>query len=193
MFLLGHIGITVGIVYLLASLFSSRKKTDSPHTLLTEDIDFRIVMVAAMLPDIVDKTVGMIIFKEEISNGRLFTHSIVVIGIISICLFIMARKRFGPSFKPLFYVSPLWIHLILDRMWEDPHTLYWPLFGTSFPRLDIEIGDFLTILLTNPYVYLTEILGALILTTLLIRHRLFIKIRLFSFLKHGKLKISSNS
>lgn len=193
MFPLGHIGITVGVVYVLASLFSSRQGRDNQNVSLVGDIDFRIVIIASMVPDIIDKIVGMVILKEQISNGRIFTHSIVIIGIISICLFLIDRKRFGPSLKPLFYISPLWIHLFLDSMWEDPYTLFWPLFGTSFPRLDMEIGDFFTILLTEPYVYLTEILGTLIITILFIRHRLFIKTRFLSFLKDGKLKIFSNS
>jgi hypothetical protein len=192
MFLLGHIGITVGIVYLLVSLWSSRKKTNSPLTPLIEDIDFRIVIIAAILPDIIDKTVGMIILRDEIANGRLFTHSIVVIGIISICSLIAVRIKRGHYLKTLFYVLALTIHLILDSMWENTHTLFWPLFGTSFPRLDIEISDYFTIILTDPYVYVTEILGTLIIITLFIRHQLFIKIHLFRFLKDGKLRIYSD-
>jgi hypothetical protein len=191
MFILGHIGISIGIIYLLAYYIHSRKIKGNPSASLAENIDFRIVIIAAMLPDIVDKIVGMIIFKDEISNGRLFTHSLLIVGTISIWLFFMAKLKYGHRFKMLFYISPIWIHLLLDRMWEEPHTLFWPIFGTSFPKLDIEFTDYFTILISSPYTFVGEILGIVIIITLLIQHRLFIKTHLFNFLKDGKLKIQA--
>ncbi len=193
MFLLGHMGITVGIVYLLAWLISTRIIKGKPDTSLPMEIDFRIVIIAAILPDIIDKIVGLIILKEEISNGRLFTHSIVITGIFSICLLVFAKIKSGHIIKSLFYTSPLYFHLLLDRMWEEPPTLFWPLLGTSFPRLDIEISDYFTLLLSNPYIFVGEILGVLIILTLLIRYRLFIREQFFNFLKDGKLKMYSRT
>ncbi len=188
MFLLGHIGITVGIVYLLAWLISTHIIKGKPGTSLLGDIDFRIVIIAAILPDIIDKIVGLIILKEEISNGRLFTHSIVIIGIFSICLLVFTKINSGHILKSLFYISPLYFHLLLDRMWEEPPTLFWPLLGTSFPRLDIEISDYFNILLSDPYILVSEVLGILIILTLLVRYRLFIREQFFNFLRDGKLK-----
>lgn len=188
MFILGHIGITIGIIYLLAYYIHSRYKKENPSASFAENIDFRVIIIAAMLPDIVDKIVGMIIFKEEISNGRLFTHSIVITGIFSILLLVFIKINSGHILKSLFYISPVYIHLLLDRMWEDPPTLLWPLLGTSFPRIDIEISDYFTILLSDPYILVSEFLGILIILTLLVRYRLFIRERFFNFLKNGKLK-----
>jgi len=193
MFILGHIGISIGIIYLLAYYIHSRKKKEDPSASFAKNIDFRIVIIAAILPDIIDKIVGLIILKEEISNGRLFTHSIVITGIFSICLLVFAKIKSGHILKPLFYISPLYFHLLLDRMWEEPPTLFWPLLGTSFPRLDIEISDYFTILLSNPYIFVGEVLGILIILTLLIRYRLFIREQFFNFLKDGKLKMYSKS
>jgi len=189
MFLFGHIGITIGIIYLLAWLISTRLKKGKPGTSLPRVIDFRIVIIASMLPDIVDKIVGMIIFKDEISNGRLFTHSIVITGIFSILLLVFVKIKFGHILKTLFYISPVYIHLLLDRMWEEPATLLWPLLGTSFPRLDIEISDYFTILLSDPYIFVTEVLGIMIILTLLVKYRLFIREQFFNFLRDGKLKV----
>ena len=188
MFILGHIGISIGIIYLLVSYIQHLNKKNNISNSLAENIDFRIVIVAAMFPDIVDKTVGMILFKEEISNGRLFTHSLVIVGVISIWLFFMAKLKYGHRFKMLFYISPIWFHLLLDRMWEEPHTLFWPLFGINFPRIDVEFSDYFTVLLSSPYALIGEILGFGIIVTLFIRYRLFIKTHLFTFLKDGKLK-----
>lgn len=192
MFLLGHIGISLGIVYSLASLSPLRKKGNS-GTSFTGNIDFRLVIIAAILPDIIDKIVGMIILKDEISNGRLFMHSMVIIGIFTICLIILSRIKFDRVLKTLFYISPIWIHLLLDRMWEDPHTLFWPIFGTSFPRLDVEFTDYFTMLFSDLYIFVGEILGILVIITLFIRHRLFIGNSLYCFLKDGKLRTYSKS
>ena len=193
MFILGHIGISIGIIYLLAYYIHSRKIKGNPSASLAENIDFRIVIIAAILPDIIDKIVGMIILKDEISNGRLFTRSIVIIGIFSILLLVFAKIKSGHILKSFFYVSPLYIHLLLDRMWEEPPTLFWPLLGTSFPRLDIEISDFFTILLSDPYIFISEVLGILIILTLFVRYRLFIREQFFNFLKDGKLKMYPDS
>lgn len=189
MFILGHIGITIGIIYLLAYYIYSRKKKENPSASFAENIDFRVIIIAAMLPDIVDKIVGMIIFKEEISNGRLFTHSIVITGIFSIMLLVFVKIKSGHIIKSLFYISPVYIHLLLDRMWEEPATLLWPLLGTSFPRLDIEISDYFTILLSDSYILVSEVLGFLIILTLLVKYRLFIREQFFNFFKYGKLKV----
>lgn len=193
MFLIGHIGISIGIIYLLVWVISSRLSKDNPGKLSLWGIDFRIVIIAAILPDIIDKIIGMMILKDEISNGRLFTHSIVIVGIFSIMLLTLMKIRIRRGFNILFYITPVWLHLLLDRLWEDPPTLFWPLLGTSFPKLDVDISDYFTILLSEPYIFIGEILGAAIIVVLFIRHRLFIGAHFANFLKRGTLKNEDSS
>ena len=190
MFLIGHIGISIGIIYLLAWVISFRLNKDNPSKLSLWDIDFRIVIIAAILPDIIDKVIGMIILKDEISNGRLFTHSIVIVGIFSAILLTMTKIKIIRGLQILFYIIPVWLHILLDRMWEDPHTLFWPIFGTSFPKLDVEFSDYFTILLSEPYILVSEIIGGLIIITLFMKHKLFIKTNFLSFLKEGRLRMN---
>ena len=56
-------------------------------------------------------------------------------------------------------------HLVLDEMWLTPQTLFWPLYGWGFPKEDISHWwqSMFQELLTNPWMYLSEIIGALIL------------------------------
>jgi membrane-bound metal-dependent hydrolase YbcI (DUF457 family) len=188
MFPLGHIGISVGIVYLMAVYLLSTKKEDNQNPPFTWDIDFRIVIIAAMLPDIFDKLVGMLFFKEEFSNGRIFTHSMLIVGIFSICLFILGKAKLWSHLKSFGYIIPVWLHLLLDWMWVEPKTLFWPFLGTDFPRIDVEFSDYFTFLFSKPAVFLGEIIGALIIVALIYRHRLYTKSNLMNFLRNGRLE-----
>ena len=177
----------MGIVYMVAVFLQSAKKEDNPSTPFAWDIDFRIVIIAAMLPDIIDKLVGMLFFKEEFSNGRIFTHSMLIVGIISICLFIVGKAKLWSYLKTFGYILALWFHLLLDRMWEEPKTLFWPFLGTDFPRVDVEFSDYFTFLFSKPAVFIGETIGALIIVILIYRHRLYTKSNLMNFLKDGRL------
>jgi hypothetical protein len=186
MFLLGHIGITLGIIYLLAFFIYSNKKDARSKAKGKLPLDFRIIIFAAILPDIVDKVVGMMILKEEISNGRLFTHSIIITGIIGICVLNLAQIKI-PRIKTLIYILPVYIHLILDRLWENPSTFLWPLLGFGYERLDIEFGDYFTILVSNPYVFIGEIIGAAILVIIFFRVQLYKRDNLKEAIQTGSL------
>ena len=77
-------------------------------------------------------------------------------------------------------------HLILDQMWLNPRTLLWPLYGLSFERGIVEgwLPRILILMVTDPRVYLTEIIGALLLAAFfwyIIRHG-----KLASFLRSGR-------
>ncbi len=187
MFPLGHIGISVGIVYILAIILQSIKNEDAQNTPFTWDIDFRIVIIASMLPDIIDKLVGMLFFKEEFSNGRIFTHSVLIVGVFSIFLFIVGKAKLWSYLKTLGYTLPVWLHLVLDWMWEDPKTLFWPFLGTDFPRVDVEFTDYFTILFTRPGAFLGEIIGGVIIIILIFRHRLYTKSNILDFFSDGRL------
>ena len=77
-------------------------------------------------------------------------------------------------------------HLLLDQMWLTPRTLFWPLFGFDFGRGDPAgwLSGIFHALLTNPEVYVPELVGAAILLWFglaLVRRR---KVR--AFLRYGQ-------
>ncbi len=190
MFPLGHIGISVGIVYLLAVYVSYEKKKDKHNRNSIWDIDFRIVIIAAMIPDIVDKLVGMLFFKNQFSNGRIFTHSMLIIGIISICLFALGRYKLWSYLKTSGYALAVWMHLVLDFMWEKPKTLFWPFLGVDFPKIDVEFTDYFVILFSEPIVFIGEFIGAMILLTLILSHGLYTKPNILKFFQNGRLNMN---
>jgi hypothetical protein len=190
MFVLGHVGISLGIVFSLIWYYLKYVNKKGTRESFLKKIDFRIFVISAMFPDIVDKLVGMLILGEEVSNGRIFTHSIVILTILSVSAFNYSKIKLTGLFLPLLYIIPAYLHLLLDRLWEEPNTFYWPLLGTGFPKIGAEFGDFFNILFSNPYVYLGEIIGTIILIIIIMKFRLYQRIHLVKFIKSGKLNLS---
>jgi hypothetical protein len=190
MFILGHVGISIGLVLILIMYYSKYVGKQNSRINIIKKIDFRIIAISAMFPDIVDKIVGMLIFGEEISNGRIFTHSFVILTIFSVSAFNYSKIKFSGLFVPLIYIFPAYLHLLLDGLWKEPNTLLWPLMGTGFPRIGVEFGDYFDILISNSYIYITEIIGAIILIVIFFRFRLFQRIRFANLIKSGKVDLS---
>jgi inner membrane protein len=147
----------------LSLITSPMRWASSWLAILGKSIDIRLLLVGALLPDIIDKPLGHLFFSETFSNGRIFSHTLIFFIIITLVGLYLYRRW-----------SKLWllviafgtgIHLILDQMWLTPQTLLWPLFGFAFPKEDITgwLPDILHALLTDPAVYVPELIGAVIL------------------------------
>jgi len=117
-----------------------------------------------MFPDIADKPVGMLIFANAIANGRVYFHTLLVnLILLSVGFYLAKRKKL----HFLIFSLASSFHLVLDRMWLFPATFLWPLYGWRFPQGDISHWwrNMFNDLLTNPWVYWFEIVGATILLT----------------------------
>jgi inner membrane protein len=137
----------------------------------------------SILPDIIDKPIGMILLRAQIANGRIFCHTLLFALLLlhsGIILSGQGRRLFLSLFIGVAF------HLVLDMMWTNPHTLFWPLYGWSFAKetpiglLEI-VRAFLHTLLTNPALMGTEAIGGMVLLALILsllyvsRFRRFIK------------------
>jgi hypothetical protein len=67
MFLFGHIGVTLGVFFGL-SIFLPRLKAI---------INPKYLAVGALLPDLIDKPIGRVIFASTIANGRIIGHTLL--------------------------------------------------------------------------------------------------------------------
>ena len=70
---------------------SSNSKPSSKTSLfrsLANRVDIRFLLIGSLLPDIIDKPIGVYFFRETFSNGRIFSHtllfliSITIIGLL---------------------------------------------------------------------------------------------------------------
>jgi membrane-bound metal-dependent hydrolase YbcI (DUF457 family) len=169
MLLFGHIGVTLGIFFLFA-YFAPKLKTI---------IDPRYLAVGALLPDLIDKPLGMIVFSSSISNGRMISHTIL----FSLTLFFIGLYLYNKRFdvRVLTLASGSFFHLMEDQMWNTPQTLFWPLLGWNFPKDQIvDAFAFLLMLLKESFIpqfsngfipeqtYIPEIIGMIIIVILVL-------------------------
>ncbi len=77
-----------------------------------------------MLPDLVDKPL-FYLGLTPIPSGRVWAHSLLFSG-----LWLLACRSWLPALWPWAWATPG--HLLLDSMWNSPHTLFWPFLGNVF-------------------------------------------------------------
>ncbi len=179
MLLLGHTGIILGSAIVVDAVLNRKQfqKESLPLThpvkehldtrlkSLARHIDIRVLLIGSLLPDIIDKPLGQVIFHNTISSGRIFCHTVLFLLLIIIpgtYLYIKCKRNL------LLVLSfGTFTHLIFDKMWLAPDTLFWPLYGWSFPRGDSNIVLFfknmLIELISSPGTYISEITGAIVL------------------------------
>ena len=126
-------------------------------------MDIRLLLVGSLLPDIIDKPAGIFFFRETFSNGRIFSHTLLFLILITVAGFILYR-RYNRTWLLPFSLGTL-THLVFDQMWRTPQTLFWPLLGLSFDREDISNWtlNIFHVLFTEPAVYIPELVGVIIL------------------------------
>jgi len=184
MLLFAHTGITLGAAALISRTLGNNKK--SWITSAGDYLDVRLLMIGSLLPDIIDKPVGQLLFRETLSNGRIFSHTILFLALIAAAGLYLHQRRHKSWLLVLSFGTLT--HLILDQMWRIPQTLFWPLFGFSFDKINLTewIPNIFYRLLTSPEVYVPELVGIAIILwfgiTLLLRKRIY------AFIRHGQVR-----
>lgn len=144
-------------------------------------IDYRLVLVGSFLPDIIDKPVFLLIGNRVSLSGRGYAHTLLfnLILLISGLLLIRYRK----SWLLILSLSSF-MHLILDRIWDYPVVLFWPLLG-PFPKGETTgwLSNMFQALFSSPDVYIPEIIGLVIV--LLFVYRIVKGKSVVSFIRSG--------
>lgn len=213
MLILAHAGITLGAAVLINGALSKAvaqplKKSREPTSKadarrgnpsgrvvrwvasLADRIDIRLLLVGALLPDIIDKPVGQLLFRETLSSGIIYCHTLLFLIVITAAGVIVYR-RYGRTWLLAFSFGTF-THLILDKMWNYPEALLWPAYGFTFKRLVLTdwARSMWLDLLAYPEVYILEIVGGVILVLflwVLVRNR-----SLPGFMRRGKVDWSQS-
>jgi hypothetical protein len=121
MFVFGHAGLTVLGMAPLHSHFKHNTLWNRPTVLLT-------IACLALLPDIIDKPMAFWVLHDPPST-RLVAHTLIFWMVVGAFLWFYKRAWVWYVLAPLF-------HLVLDGMWNSPHTLFFPLLGWQ-----MDLGD----------------------------------------------------
>lgn len=170
---LAHIGFTTAAVKTLDSVVQFRH------------MDYRILMVASLLPDLVDKPLAKLMSSSYDLEGRAFGHSLMFLACIGLIMGFLWLFKWRAGFWP--FVLGTLMHVVLDVMWLHPGIFYWPSAGWVFPKpvgeawqgmmqfgnYQIKTLDFL------------DNLGVLLLLSIFMRVAMSGRIR--EFLRRGKL------
>ena len=213
MLVFGHVGITLGTAITLSGLQNflhpsniTRSREGKPSSSLSKEVrtqnypptnnlsfmslvkrlDIRILLVGSLLPDIIDKPTGLLLFKETISTGRIFSHTLIFLILITLWGLFFYR-HYGKTWF-LFLSFGTFMHLILDQMWRIPKTLFWPILGVKFERIDSTdyIERIWRGLFSDPTTYIPDLIGLFILVWFF--GMLLYMRTLYSFIKYGQIQ-----
>jgi len=158
MIFFGHLGITTGAFKIYENMFYKEEDLNSKPL-----IDYRVVLVGAILPDIIDKPIGAFLFRSTFHNSRIFAHTLLFSAILVLLGLYMLYKHRKNNILILGLCTS--IHLVLDSMWLYTGILLWPYFGLKFPQR-VEgnwlNSDFVR-LFSDPSYYIPEIIGFIII------------------------------
>lgn len=153
---LWHLGATVALVR---------------YAFRDDRMDLRFLMLGAILPDLVDTPVGVVLFAST-GTTRLVTHTLLVSALVMVVV-VWRTRRGRPRKRWMPLAIGMLMHLALDAMWASPETLWWPFLGFDFTPSGAEtIGSYLADVLSDPLVWVLEAVGAIYLVLLARRARL---------------------
>jgi hypothetical protein len=82
-------------------------------------LDYRLVVVGALLPDLVDAPFG----------GARVLHSVVASAVLLAGVMLATRHRRQARRRLLAVPIGTFLHLVLDGMWTRTQTFWWPFLG----------------------------------------------------------------
>lgn len=108
------------VAYTLAAVDEVQRRTPYLH-----DVDYRLVALAAMGPDLLDKPLAALYFYRKYKSAVLFAHTLLAHILVFVLTAWRAPHRLG-------YALAFNGHAVADRLWYFHDTWYWPLRGWRF-------------------------------------------------------------
>lgn len=172
---LGHVAYAWGGLRLL------QKRTS-----LFQDADYRLVALASVAPDVGDKVLTLTGLSRR-RTGQVWGHTLLFEHLPVLLVTLLLRPRWLP------YALAFNSHLLTDRMWRFPHTLFFPFFGRRFGNwrdlhsFRLMLEAYKEVVREDRATIPLELGGIVILVWLTIVDRLYRGEGLISFLRRGRL------
>ena len=94
--------------------------------------DSRLIPACALgsiLPDLVDKPVGLLLFPGIFGTGRIFFHALLIFFLILFIGILISTKYPRTGILIIAVAAGVITHQVLDAMWLQPANWYWPALG----------------------------------------------------------------
>ena len=152
---------------------------------LFEDADYRLVAAAASAPDLADKALAVTGLSRH-RTGQVWAHTLFFCHLPVLLATVLFKRRWLP------YALAFNSHLITDRMWRFPHTLFHPFFGRRFGdwrdlhSFKLVVEAYKEVLREDRLTIPLELGGIVILLWLFVSGRMYQRHQLRSFLSTGR-------
>lgn len=193
MLIAGHIGLTLGVIKIYEKV-AKKKNTKNDNF-----IDYRIVALGSILPDIIDKPLVQIIYGLRNHEGHLIAHSFIFSALLitlGIIIFFMNKNKnalllgicslIHQLFDKAILLPNIFLlpdvnssNFILLKRFEFVHNITLPIY-TRFPYLRDTMTYF-----EKPYVFIAEVIGFIIIVYFVCK--LLKNKKHMDFLNHGRL------
>ena len=148
-------------------------------------LDYRLVIVGSLIPDLIDKPLGLWVATDLVSGStRSVTHSaafaLVLLAVVAL------TPRPGLDLKALSLALSSAGHLVLDRMWSTTNVLLWPVKSWDFDERTSSISQYADTKFWEMVQFYTdppELIGAIVILALAVK--LWREREVLSFLRSG--------
>ena len=152
---------------------------------LFPEADYRLMAIAAVLPDLIDKPLAMSVLTDS-NAALLFGHTALLHGGLW-----LAAAATGTLGRGLPYLLAFSGHLVADRMWSFADTLLWPLRGKNFHQWkhvgspQAILAAYLKVIAEEPLLPTFEALGAVLLVWFVLDRQLYQSKPFSDFTRNG--------
>ena len=121
-------------------------------------MDLRFLVLGALIPDLVDTPIGLT-FYSSLQSVRLLGHTFLFGFVVMVAVLLLTRRG-RPRKRWMPIAVGILTHLLLDAMWNDPETLWWPLLGWDFaPAGPATAAEYVRSILSDWRVWAMELAG----------------------------------
>jgi hypothetical protein len=121
-----------------------------------------VCIFASVLPDLIDKSLGLL-FPFVLGGGRTVFHSLIIVGtLIILCLLLFVRFRF--MLLGVGVACAILLHQVFDEMWMLTANWFYPFLGSFQGQMIPDyIGVYFWLEITDPSEWLFLIASVVIL------------------------------
>ena len=189
----GHVGLTLGVAYTgyrvvrqgllgnraglgagteavksTAQPVASTGDTDAGASLRFVGLDYRLLIVGSVIPDLIDKPIGLWLAPDLVNGStRGIAHTLAFALVLLAVLSLAFMPRFSPNSLALGLGNAG--HLLLDQMWRNSSVLLWPFLGSDLPQRAGSISQYADSKLWDAlkfYADPPELIGAIVILAL---------------------------